>query len=106
MVEFVNCHKRVNFIIAHLIGLEVFIDAGFEQSNVFFDISCYQIVSEIKIKLALEKFGHEKIIMGSDTPYGKDNLKQIIDRVLRLSLSDSEKDLILGGNLQKLLKIN
>lgn len=35
MVEFVKCHKRVNFIIAHLIGLEVFIDADFEQSNVF-----------------------------------------------------------------------
>lgn len=44
--------------------------------------------------------------MGSDAPYGNDNLKQIIARVLRLNLSDSEKDLILGGNLQKLLKIN
>lgn len=105
MVEFANRHKRVNFIIGHLIGLEVFIEAGLEQSNVLFDISCYQIVPEIKIKLAIEKFGYERIIMGSDTPYGKDNLKQIIARVQGLDLSDSERNLILGGNLQKLLNL-
>lgn len=105
MVKFANCHKKVNFIIGHLIGLEVFIEAGLEQSNVLFDISCHEIVPERKIKLAIEKFGHERIIMGSDTPYGKDNLKQIIACIHRLNLSDSEKDLILGGNLQRLLKI-
>lgn len=105
MVKFAKNHEKVNFIIGHLIGLEVFIDLGLRQSNLFFDISCYQIISEAKIKLAIEKFGYERIIMGSDTPYGKENLKQIISLVHNLNLSDLEKEMILGGNLQRLLRI-
>jgi uncharacterized protein len=106
MVEFIRTHENVNFIIGHLIGLEIFIDCPPKQPNVFFDISCYQIVSEAKIKLALEMFGHERIVMGSDTPYGEENLKEIISLVQKLNLSDSEKEMILGGNLQKILKID
>jgi len=106
MVDFIKNHENVNFIIAHLIGLELFIDCLPKQPNVFFDISCYQIVSEAKIKLAIERFGHERIVMGSDTPYGEENLKEIISLVNKLNLTDSDKEMILGGNLQKILKID
>ena len=43
--------------------------------------------------------------MGSDTPYGKDNLRNNIDRIKNLDISTEEKDLILGENIRKLLKI-
>jgi predicted TIM-barrel fold metal-dependent hydrolase len=44
-------------------------------------------------------------VLGSDTPFGKDNLKKNIQRVNRLNIPAEEKDLILGKNMQKLLKI-
>jgi len=106
MIELTKNHKDVNFIIGHLIGLEIFVESVLNQPNVFFDISCYQIVSEAKIKLAIEKLGYDRIIMGSDTPYGKENLKEIISLVHRLNLPDYEKEMILGGNLQNIVKIN
>ncbi|MBC2582258.1 amidohydrolase family protein [Clostridium sp. DJ247] len=105
MVELIRKHKNTKFIIAHLIGLEVFIDAKIDASNVFFDISCPQIVTKNKIVLAIEKFGAERIIMGSDTPYGRDNLRNAIYRIQELELSDLQKELILGKNIQQLLKI-
>lgn len=91
-------------IIGHLIGLDVFIHMKGEVSEqIFFDISCPALVSEKRLRKALEVFGAGKIIMGSDSPYGKDNLKEIIHRVRSLSIPDKDMDLILGKNLQKIL---
>lgn len=105
MVELIKKHPNTKFIIAHLIGLEVFINSRIDFSNVYFDTSCPQIVSKYKIALSIEKFGAEKIVMGSDTPNGKENLKSIISTIQELGLSDMQKELILGKNMQNLLKL-
>ncbi|WP_026884934.1 amidohydrolase family protein [Clostridium akagii] len=105
MVELIKKHTNTKFIIAHLIGLQVFINSQIDISNIYFDISCPQIVPKNKIVPAIEKFGAEKIIMGSDTPNGRENLKNAITNIQELGLSDIQKELILGKNMQKLLRI-
>ncbi len=47
--------------------------------------------------------GKHKIVLGSDTPYGKNNLKMNIQRIRNLPIPGAEKKLILGENIQKLL---
>ncbi len=49
------------------------------------------------------RIGAQKIVLGSDTPYGKDNLRLNLKQVKALPISDEEKDLILGRNLHNLL---
>ena len=41
----------------------------------------------------------------SHTPYGKGNLKKNINRINNLDISESEKRLILGDNMKRLLKL-
>jgi predicted TIM-barrel fold metal-dependent hydrolase len=105
MIQLISQHKNTNFIIGHLIGLEVFIESNVVFPNVFFDISCPQLVPKTKILSCIRKFGAEKVIMGSDTPYGKNNLSSVISNVQNLSLTSHEKDLILGDNMRELLKL-
>ena len=102
-------HKRNNprsiIIVAHLFGLELFIKSKTKFENLHFDISTYQVTSDKRVLKAINYFGAEKILMGSDTPYGKDNLKKNIDRIRSLDISTKEKELILGENMRRLLKI-
>ena len=92
-------------IVAHLFGLELFIKSNFKDENLYFDISTYQVTSDKRVLKAIDFLGSDKIVMGSDTPYGKDNLKKNIERIRRLDISAKEKELILGENMRKLLKI-
>lgn len=106
MVRLVNRHSDACFIIAHMIGMEVFSQAELQNKNVYFDMSGGQLIPQKKLLIAIEKFGAEKILMGTDTPYGIDNLKNAIARVHDLPLSEEEKRSILGGNLQRILGLN
>jgi predicted TIM-barrel fold metal-dependent hydrolase len=55
--------------------------------------------------MAIKIFGAERVVLGSDIPYGQDNLKTNIDRIKNLDISDEEKYSILGENMKKLLKL-
>lgn len=103
-------HKKNNpksiLIIAHLFGLELFIKSGIKFKNLYFDISTYQVTSDKRVLKAIKYFGSDKILMGSDTPYGKNNLQKNMDRVSNLPISLEEKEMILGENTRKLLKIS
>lgn len=94
------------FITGHLIGLEIFTGNRHKVGeNVFFDISCPQLVSLGMIKNVLKVFGRERIILGSDTPYGRNNLNLVISHVGKLGLSERETAMILGENLRNILKL-
>ena len=54
---------------------------------------------------AIKFAGASNITFGTDTPYGKQNLKKNIDRIKSLDISSKEKELIFGENMRKLLKI-
>ncbi len=99
-------YLKTPLIVGHLIGLEIF--TGLKDKtgeNVFFDISCPPLISDERIYLALNEFGAGRVVMGSDTPYGKNNTRHIIKRVNNLKISQKEKDMILGGNLKNILRI-
>jgi predicted TIM-barrel fold metal-dependent hydrolase len=57
------------------------------------------------IKNVLKVFGPERIILGSDTPYGRNNLNLVISHVRRLGLSERETAMILGDNLRDILML-
>lgn len=105
LIEFKKTHPKLKLIVAHLFGLELFIKSGYKDENLYFDISTFQVTSDKRVLKAIDFLGQDKIIMGSDTPYGKDNLRKNIDRIKNLDISTEGKDLILGENIRKLLKI-
>ena len=79
--------------------------ADIRSDNIYFEISTPALVSTHRIRKAIKHFGINRILLGSDTPYGQNNLKTNIERVMNLDISDEEKHLILGENMKKLLKI-
>jgi len=106
IIGFKGKHPNLKLIIAHLFGLEVFIRKNFKDENLFFDTSPLQLISGLRIKKAIDFVGAENILFGTDTPYGgKNNLIKSIDRINNLELSNEDKRLILGLNIERLLKI-
>ena len=100
----VSAEYKTPFIVGHLIGLELFIQNKYKTGdNIFFDISCPALVSVDRIKKAIKEFGSGRIIMGSDAPYGKSNVKKIVSRIMSLGLPHNECDMILGNNLNSIL---
>lgn len=94
------------FIVGHIIGLKTFIKKKQAVSdNLFFDISCPPLVSLKRTKRAIREFGPRRIVMGSDTPYGKGNLMENISRIRSLDLSKGNRDRILGQNMKEILMI-
>ncbi|MBT3754703.1 MAG: amidohydrolase family protein [Candidatus Cloacimonetes bacterium] len=105
LIEYKKEHPKLKLIIAHLFGLELFIKDNFKDSNLYFDTSTSQLTSTKRFIDAIKFVGAANITFGTDTPYGKDNLQNNIDRIRNLDISTEEKDLILGENMSKLLKI-
>jgi len=105
LIEYKRIHPELKIIIGHLFGLELFIESKIELKNLYFDISTYQVTSDYRVLKAIKYFGADKITLGSDTPFGKDNLNKNIERLKSLPLNQDEKDRILGQNLKELLNI-
>lgn len=57
------------------------------------------------IKKALKTVGSKKLILGSDTTYGNNNIQKIQNRSQKLSLVNKDIDNIMGENIAKLLKL-
>lgn len=104
LLQLVAQFPDTNYIVAHLIGIEMFFNTKI-YNNVFFDMSNVRLIPQSKLLLALEKFGPSKIIMGSDTPIGKNNLECALNRVNSLPITKYEKQLILGNNIAALLHL-
>jgi uncharacterized protein len=100
----VSAEFKIPFIVGHLIGLELFIQNKDRiGDNIFFDISCPALVSAERIRKAVKEFGAGRIIMGSDAPYGMDNARVIISRIMSMNLKEIERERILGNNMRDIL---
>lgn len=97
-------YPRVTFILAHLIGIEEF-DRTIGE-NVYFDISCPLLHSAKMLKRAWDNFGAEKILLGSDAPYGADNINLAISQMREVGMNNDEIELVCSKNIRKLLNIN
>ncbi len=103
LTEFAGKFPKVNFIVGHLFGLEKVLNARHKCDNIFFDISCPDLISDRRLQKGILSLGAGKFIMGSDTPYGKSNLTRNIHRIRSLNIPESDKEMILGNNMTKLL---
>jgi len=94
-----------NYTIAHMMGLEEVIKWGNELTNVYFDTSTYYIISKRRILKAIKYFGADHVIMGSDSPLGHDNLENIMKKIRSMDISSEDRELIMGGNIARLLRL-
>jgi predicted TIM-barrel fold metal-dependent hydrolase len=105
LIELAAERPDTTFIVGHLYGIERFLAADRPLPNVYFDFSCPDLVSDLRLRRALERFGAGRLILGSDAPFGQDNLARGIARIRSLDISEIDRELILGGNLERLLGV-
>lgn len=106
IVSLAKKNPRTSFIVGHLLGLRTFEKENVQDiQNVYFDISPPNMLPLSYVSRALKIFGARKLLLGSDTPYGIDNLKKAIERVHNLEISLEEKKMILGQNIMSILNI-
>ncbi len=106
LAQLAEAHPGTTFVVAHLLGLDEFIRAGPEAlPNVHYDISPPNLTSIWLVKRAIAVFGSDHVLLGSDTPYGKDNLSAAVERIRNLDIAEAEKALILGGNARRIYSL-
>ena len=106
LIDHSERHPATKFIVGHLFGLELYLQSKQKLENLFFEISNTYLVSTLSVNKAIDRFGAHRIILGSDTPYGRNSLQRNIDRVKLLPISEEAKEMILGKNMQVLLQLN
>lgn len=99
---FIKMTKRLKIIIPHIGMLggnpSDFLHAFKENQNVYFDTS---LASSSIVLRFIEKIGPERILFGSDIPFGTMRLE--LGKILSLPIGDSQKECILSKNLKRLI---
>ena len=101
---FVKKTKSLKIIIPHLGGLagnpSDFLHTFKARENVCFDTA---LASPDTMMKFINKIGHERILFGSDIPFG--TMKWELEKVLSLQIGDDQKEWILSENLKKLIRL-
>lgn len=104
LIAMIKRHPRAKIIVGHSFGVEIFMKEELKYfDHVYFDLSNAYLVSKERIEMAVRHFGSEKLLMGSDTPYGVDALEKSIALINDLAISEDDKANILGGNMNRLM---
>jgi len=74
-----------------------FLAAFKKHEHVFFDTALAQPQTILRF---VREVGAERVLFGSDIPFG--TMKLELQKVLSLPLNDREKEAILGGNIRRL----
>lgn len=103
-VEVANQNRKTTFIVAHMIGAK-YMRGKLKYNNVYFDLSAPQLYSKRTMRSALRYYGASRLVLGSDTPYGRDNVDRVRKRLKKMKLSKAKTGQILGDNMKWLLKL-
>jgi predicted TIM-barrel fold metal-dependent hydrolase len=98
---FVKKTKTLKLIIPHLGGLGGnpmdFLDAFKGRENVYFDTA---LAGSDTVMKFINQIGHERVLFGSDVPFGTMNRE--LEKVISLRIGDDKKEWILSKNLKRL----
>ena len=72
--------------------------------NIYFDTSSSKRIQGSDIKQAIDIFGYEHIVFGSDTPFA--SIDEQINRIEQLNLSDNIKEHIYSLNARNILALD
>lgn len=103
MCRFISQNQNAVFIIGHLAGADIFAESGTNLRNTYFDTSSSGRIHGSDIQRAIDAFGYEHIVFGTDTPYA--GIDAQIDRIERLNLTNHIKDHIYGLNAKEILSL-
>jgi predicted TIM-barrel fold metal-dependent hydrolase len=99
---FVRKTKNFKIIIPHLGMLGGnpidFLHTFKASENVYFDTA---LASPDTVMRFIENIGHERVLFGSDIPFG--TMKWELEKILSLPISDDKKEWILCKNLKRLI---
>ena len=70
--------------------------------RIWLDTVCYD--TDVMAS-SLAFWGPEKMLLGSDYPFQIGDLENCVGRVRKLEIGETQKEQILGGNTEKLLKL-
>jgi hypothetical protein len=102
--SFVKKAKNLKIIIPHMgmLGgdpLE-FLSSFKDDENVFFDTA---LASQNTILEFIHKIGPERIIFGSDIPFG--TMKNELNKIESLNIGSNDKELILAKNIKRIIRL-
>ena len=102
---FIRKTKNLKIIIPHLGMLGGnpidFLNTFRARENVYFDTA---LASPDTVMNFIEKIGYERILFGSDIPFG--TMKLELEKVLSLPIEDDKKEWILSKNLRRLIGLS
>lgn len=104
LLRFIKENPNPVFIIGHLTGTNLFRESGVNLKNVYFDTSSSKRINSSHIKQAIDAFGYEHIVFGTDTPYA--GIDEQINRIEQLNLPDNVKEHIYSLNARNILALN
>ncbi len=101
---FVKRTRNLKIIIPHLGMLGGnpldFLQTFKQRENVFFDTA---LAGTETIRRFIEQIGKERILFGSDIPFG--SMKRELEKILSLPIGDDDKEWILSRNLKRLITL-
>jgi predicted TIM-barrel fold metal-dependent hydrolase len=103
LLRFITDNPDVTFMIAHMLGVAIFEEKCTHLPNVYFDTSGSERVRERDILEAINLFGYEHVVFGSDTPYAR--VEDQIRKIESLNLSDRAKESMFKANIELILSL-
>lgn len=106
LVKMAKKYPKVNFIAAHFGGYRCWEDSPLYEGlrNVYFDTcSSLPFISPEKARELIDMFGAERFFFGTDFPMW--DAEGELERFNQIPLTEEERELILSGNIKRLLNL-
>lgn len=101
LLQYIKSNQDSVFIIGHMAGLDIFNTDKSFLKNIFFDSSGSERVQGEDILKAINTFGYEHIVFGTDTPFA--SIDDQINKIDQLNLSNNVKEHIFKLNISNIL---